>query len=108
MTIHCTMPLNAVPTTPAGSRPSGRTSRRSLASRLGLAALAGTALAGLSFSSDAMAEGGRLIVALDPPTVETGRFWHTGGATGVFPSHEMLIGNDIETGAYDTSSIADG
>ena len=55
-----------------------------------------------------MTEGGRLIVALDPPTVETGRFWHTDGATGVFPSHEMLIGNDIETGAYDTSSIAAG
>ena len=49
MTIHCTMPLNAVPMISAGSRLTGRTSRRSLASRLGLAALAGTALAALSF-----------------------------------------------------------
>jgi hypothetical protein len=95
MSIHSAVSVNAVPTTPAGSRPPGRKSRRSLASRLAMAALAGTALAGLSLSSDATAQADRLIVALDPPTVETGRFWHTDGATGVFPSHEMLIGNDI-------------
>ena len=63
-------------------------------------------MAGLGLAGSALAQADRLVVALDPPTTETGRFWHTDGATGVFPSHEMLIGNDLETGAYDTSSIA--
>jgi peptide/nickel transport system substrate-binding protein len=63
-------------------------------------------LGGLAGSSASLAAE-RLIVALDPPTMETNRFWGTDGATGLLPSHEMLVGNDPLTGAYDNSALAE-
>ena len=49
----------------------------------------------------------RLVIAIDPPTTETNRFWVTsGGFGGIDPAFQRLIGNDLKTGAYDTSGLA--
>jgi peptide/nickel transport system substrate-binding protein len=74
---------------------------------LGLAvALAGsTALSGLQ---DAAAqEVRRLVVAMDPPSVDSTRFWTTPGDLGPDASVPRLVGNDPVTGEYDGSGLAE-
>ena len=72
-----------------------------VAAWLGIAVIAGVAL-----TAAGPAEAQRIVMVIDPPSVETNRFWATSGDFGLEPSHQPLIGQDPETGEYDSSGVA--
>ena len=82
--------------------------RRTVAGRLVCSVMLAAAFLPLSFFS-ANAQGtDRIVIALDPPSTETNRFWTTsGGFGGIDPALHRLIGNDPVTGAYDNSGLAE-
>jgi peptide/nickel transport system substrate-binding protein len=70
----------------------------------GMGLMAGaSALALLAASAAAAAE--RVVVAIDPPTVETNLFWS--GIGERMPSMQALVGQDAITGEYDNSELAE-
>ena len=78
--------------------------RRAVAGGLAAALLAAAAF----LPSTVAAAPDRVVIALDPPSTETYRYWNTGGGFGgIDPAFQMLIGNDRETGAYDNSGLAE-
>lgn len=46
-----------------------------------------------------------MTIVIDPPAVETNRFWDTIGDLGPDPSHHRLVGNDPETGVYSNDGL---
>ena len=78
-------------------------------SRLTRRALAGVAaFTLLAAAAGDAAAADRVVIALDPPSTETYRYWTTGGGFGgIDPAFQMLIGNDSVTGAYDNSGLAE-
>jgi peptide/nickel transport system substrate-binding protein len=67
---------------------------------------AAMAFGGIAASAQTTVE--RVVIMLDPPASETNRFWGTGGGFGgLDPAFQRLIGNDLETGAYDNSGLAE-
>ncbi len=76
--------------------------RRALAGVAALAIIATLGLPAVAQTAD------RVVIALDPPSTETNRFWTTsGGFGGIDPAFERLVGNDPVTGAYDNSGLAE-
>jgi peptide/nickel transport system substrate-binding protein len=73
----------------------------------GAAALVVAMAAALVVSAPAAAEGGRVVVALSPPAVESNRFWETTGDFGLNPALDRLVGNDPETGDYVNTGLAE-
>jgi peptide/nickel transport system substrate-binding protein len=55
----------------------------------------------------AMAAGDRVTIVMDPPSVETNRFWQTIGDFGLDPSLQRLVGNDPLTGVYNNDGLAE-
>jgi peptide/nickel transport system substrate-binding protein len=80
--------------------------RHACAPRLGRATLAAGAfaLAGASFALPAEAQ--RITLVMDPPSVETNLFWANAGDSPL-PSLQGLVGHDPESGAYDSSGVAE-
>jgi peptide/nickel transport system substrate-binding protein len=70
-----------------------------------VAALAGVMALAAVQAVDAQ-EVRRLVVAMDPPSVDSTRFWTTPGELGPDPAVERLVGNDAVTGEYDDSGLA--
>ena len=62
-------------------------------------------LAILLGSATAVAAAERVVVAMDPPTVEQNLFWMSGPGEPL-PWMQSLVGNDPVTGAYDDSGLA--
>jgi ABC-type transport system substrate-binding protein len=70
--------------------------------------LVGAAI-GLTATQAAWAQAAeRVTVVMDPAAAETNRAWATGGSFDLDPVFQRLIGNDPETGEYDTSALAAG
>jgi peptide/nickel transport system substrate-binding protein len=79
-----------------------RLTRRALCGVAALALAATLGLPGTAAATD------RVVIALDPPSTETYRYWNTGGGFGgIDPAFQMLIGNDQVTGVYDNSGLAE-
>jgi peptide/nickel transport system substrate-binding protein len=77
---------------------------------MALLALAGLGLVGASAftsaaSTSAAAE--RVVLAINPPTAETNRFWTGGDWSSIGQAMEMLVGADPLTGAFDNSALAE-
>lgn len=70
----------------------------SKAAGLGLAVLMGT-------TSLVMAQ--TVTIAMNPPSVETNRYWNTPSDFNLGPSMQGLVGHDPVTGAYDNSGLAE-
>ena len=87
------------------------TTSSSIGFRLTRRALAGAAALAISAAAfgTALAQApDRVVIALDPPSTETYRYWNTGGGFGgIDPAFQMLIGNDQVTGVYDNSGLAE-
>ena len=77
-------------------------------SRRALAGAATLAIGLAAFGTAVAQVPDRVVIALDPPSTETYRYWTTGGGFGgIDPAFQMLIGNDSVTGAYDNSGLAE-
>lgn len=63
-------------------------------------------LAGIMLAAATPAEAQQIVMVIDPPSVETNRFWATSGDFGLNPAMQPLVGQDPETGAYDASGLA--
>ncbi len=64
-------------------------------------------LTALVVGSPVVAETGRVVVAISPPSAETNLYWATPGDFSLQPSMQSLVGHDPETGIYDNSALAE-